>query len=64
MPVVVGLCLPPCLSFQRFRRSRSYLRMVGFLSRSPEFVPLEVSEVLGDPDMLQFFMLFLMANRY
>lgn len=50
-------------SYQGFRRSRAYLRMVGFLSRSPDFVNLEAMEALQDPLLLHFFMLFLMNNR-
>lgn len=50
-------------SYQGFRRSRPYLRMVGFLSRSPDFINLEAMEALQDPLLLHFFMLFLMNNR-
>lgn len=37
--------------------------MVGHLARSPEFIPLDPSEVLEDDDMLQYFMLYLMSTR-
>ena len=37
--------------------------MVGHLARSPEFIPLDLLEVLADPDMRHYFMLYLMAAR-
>jgi len=50
-------------SFPRFRESLVHYRMVGYLSQSPEYVPLHPLEVLQNDDMLQFFMLYLMQAR-
>lgn len=50
-------------SFPGFRKSAAHQRMVGHLARSPEFVPLDPLEVLADPDMRHYFMLYLMAAR-
>jgi len=50
-------------SYPGFRKSAAHHKMIGYLSRSPEFIPLKPLEVLEDDDMLQYFMLYLMQAR-
>lgn len=49
--------------FPGFHKSTAHQRMLGFLARSPELVPLDPMDVLADDDMRHYFMLYLMSNR-